>query len=85
METQQQAEQHRTSDTPKAAPAQKPSVGRVVHYFKGEEPMAAMICKVHSDDVVNLTVFKPEGGTAAAKSVSRLPGGPTRWDWPARV
>lgn len=47
-----------------------PSVGRIVHYFphKGDTelhtepgPLAAVVCKVHSDTLVNLTVFGPTG------------------------
>lgn len=76
----------------------KPSVGRIVHYQRRNlgfelgvegsvESLAAVIVKVHEDDLVNLTVFTPDGATEAQTSVrySDVPGEPRTWVWPPRV
>lgn len=46
----------------KTGPVIRPTVGRVVHYYRNrgvgaEEPLAALITKVHSETCVNLVVF----------------------------
>lgn len=41
----------------------KPTVGRVVHYWSpgATEPCAAIIAKVHSDRLINIALFDPNG------------------------
>lgn len=79
---------------PEAAPA--PTVGRVVLYWEkinGElQKMAAVVCRVWSEECVNLTVFLPGGETAPRTSVTRVTGSDDsdealacHWNWPARV
>lgn len=56
----------------------KPTPGRIVWYYPGEhdglprigkDPLAAMIVGIHSDRLVNLTVFDITGGTHRKTSV----------------
>lgn len=55
---------------------QKPTVGRIVHYFPGSadslyvqgKPLAALITSVWSDTCVNLAVFHANGGTPYSKT-----------------
>jgi RecB family endonuclease NucS len=56
----------------------KPTVGRVVWYHPAadsrvphskEQPLAAIICFVHSDSMVNLSVFDSNGGQSQRTSV----------------
>lgn len=53
----------------------KPTIGRVVWYWAikpesdKEQPMAAMVCFVHSDTMVNLVVHDYNGDSAGVKSV----------------
>ncbi len=72
---------------PKAA-EQKPSVGRIVHYYEncqGElEERAAIVVRVHNLTCVNLTVFDGEGYGRAEISVCQGMG-PGEWNWPPRV
>ena len=57
---------------------QKPSVGRIVHYYGenfklGEQPQAAIITFVWSDDLVNLCAFSEEGMPRPKQSVMLIP------------
>jgi hypothetical protein len=67
----------------------KPTVGRIVHFTPranqdpGPDPWAAMVTRVHSDSVVNLTVFPP-AGTPAPETQVELGAGPRTWRWPPR-
>lgn len=52
----------------------KPSVGRVMLYWpqaseRGEQPWAALVTHVHSDNMVNLAAFFPDGGYHPTTSV----------------
>lgn len=52
----------------------KPTIGRVMWYWpqkssRGEQPLCALVCFVHGDDMVNLAVFEPDGGHRATTSV----------------
>lgn len=65
-----------------------PTVGRVVHYFPGstsgalgsarpagEEPLAAIVAAVHSEQRVNLTVFGRDGIVHARQNVRLVQDG----------
>lgn len=61
----------------------KPTVGRVVYYRDHEmsdQPCAAQIAYVHSDDVVNLSVLDRFGVQHSRTSISRGEGN-YQWDW----
>lgn len=72
----------------------KPSVGRIVRYFPTttdglaapDEGCAALIVRVWSDVMVNLTVFDAAGNTHSRTSVGQRREGVTQfcWDWPER-
>lgn len=52
----------------------KPTIGRVMWYWpskanRGEQPLCALVCFVHGDDMVNLAVFGREGSTWGSASV----------------
>jgi hypothetical protein len=52
----------------------KPTIGRVVWYHSenskpNDQPWAAIVCYVHSDTMVNLTVFDENGMRKAKTSV----------------
>jgi hypothetical protein len=52
----------------------KPTVGRVVWYWaegyqEGVQPQAGIVTYVHSDDLVNLAVFAPNGSAYPHTSV----------------
>lgn len=68
---------------------QKPSVGRIVHYFgcKGDPPLPGIITAVHSDECVNLKVFDDGGNDQFFSSLTKKENeeSTTCWDWPARV
>lgn len=77
---------------------QQPTVGRTVHFFPalddGEAksngnrgPVAAIITRVWSTQVVNLTLFPDYAAPVPRTSVVlRSPEASTNcWDWPARV
>lgn len=77
-------------------PAQKPSVGRVVHYHlpdsKKTQPYAAVITHVWSDTCVNLCIMQDGSYPASTKyptSVNLLRNGDAVsgpcWSWPPRV
>lgn len=54
----------------------KPTVGRVVLFhpmIEHDQPYAAIVAYVHSDTLVNLVIFGPEGGVYANNSVLLLP------------
>lgn len=76
--------------------AQKPSVGRIVHYHREktdsvdhplEEPVAAIITRVWSDTCVNLTLFADGRGEFKMTSVCLRDEQNTEgvWSWPPRV
>ena len=65
----------------------KPSLGRVVHYYDTDgTTKAAMITYVHSESLVNLAVFGPNGETFGRTSIaySDTPGS-GGWFWPPRL
>lgn len=77
-------------------PKQKPSIGRIVHFYpntgadvsmdeaaRRQTAQAAIITRVFSDECVNLAVFG-DMGTLIQTSVLQGVGG-YRWDWPPRV
>ncbi len=60
----------------------EPTVGRVVHYYTGIEdkedgvhPLAAHVCAVHNDRMVNLLVISQDGSTFGKTSVQLLQQG----------
>ena len=49
-----------------------PTVGRVVWFYNNgqqEEPNAAIVCAVHSNTCVNLSIFEASGHSCAMQSV----------------
>jgi len=71
---------------------QKPSVGRIVHYFETEtsKPLAAMINTISEQEgLVHLTVFKETYMAWAVntphRSMSRAGHPMGFWDWPERT
>lgn len=72
---------------------QKPSVGRIVHYYPSEnephlfaevgEPVAAIITRVWTDECVNLQLFTNSGRTPHLTSRCRGEGD-GEWRWPPR-
>jgi hypothetical protein len=61
----------------------KPTVGRVVWYWLARgtpqtKPLAAIVCHVASDSVVNLTVFDVEGNQRGAVDVPLIQEGDER-------
>jgi hypothetical protein len=59
-------------------PRINPTVGRVVHYFESssaQTPLAGVICYVHSETFVNLTVFMPNGEAIGRTSVQLVQDG----------
>lgn len=73
---------------------QKPSIGRIVHYFpagaSGQAYPAIVTC-VHSDECVNLFVFDdgttptPDAGPITSIARRQAEGEESCWDWPPRV
>jgi len=71
--------------------AQKPTIGRIVHYVSYGSPggefksecRAAIVTAVHSDVLVDLCVLNPSG-IYFNQSVAYGEGGGT-WHWPERV
>lgn len=64
----------------------KPSVGRIVHYHAGGYVLAAIVCYVHNDQVVNLAVFSLDGESVRRPSVKYSETGELgTWSWPPRV
>jgi len=69
-----------------------PTIGRIVHYWHnpGDEPVAAIVVRVWSDECVNLRLFTDgePGATFPSEyqtSVTRCDQGDKwGWDWPAR-
>jgi hypothetical protein len=81
---------------PAAAPVQKPSIGRIVHYTVlwhtcGVDVCAALIVAVNQDGTVNLLVFDDVGDTVKRDHVefTDAPAGSkdavSKWTWPART
>ena len=73
-------------------PPPKPSVGRIVHWYKdlsAENPLPMLITHVHSDEVVSGIVSDAFGPSLPrqARSVEMNPSTELhpRWEWPARV
>lgn len=90
------AERYREETSMSAA--QKPSVGRIVHYTNlgdrdGKYPpqvIAAMVTKVNEDGSVALTTFYPTGtfnlgSVAFTESAAGSEDARGKWTWPARV
>lgn len=71
---------------------QKPTVGRIVHYFPTASefhkngPFAAIVTRVVDDRWVDLSIFPPGYGILSRDSIhQRAPGFTTGvWDWPER-
>ena len=65
----------------------KPSVGRIVHYRNNSgSVLAAIICYVHSERIVNLAVFTVKGEAEHQTSVDYSETGVNcTWSWPPRV
>lgn len=65
--------------------AQKPSIGRIVHYRDEQgTTCAAIITTVWTDTCVNLTVF-PNGAPPVCRSSMLLGDGHGQWSWPPRI
>jgi ribulose-5-phosphate 4-epimerase/fuculose-1-phosphate aldolase len=52
----------------------KPTIGRVMWYwprkdYRGDQPWAAIVTYVHSDNMVNLTTYNADGHNIPASSV----------------
>lgn len=50
----------------------KPTIGRIVWYYEDavqEQPMPGIVCYVHNDAEVNLTIFLPNGLNKPRSSV----------------
>lgn len=73
-----------------AAPAPKPSIGRIVHYRKAtQEPRAAIITKVHNDTCIDLNVFSSDSHpyvfpVTSAVQIDPDSGSGQGWYWPPR-
>lgn len=80
----------------------KPTIGRIVHFHpadfdtearndhEGTGPVVvpAIITRVWTDDLVNLTVFPDNGPPIVRSSVHRLAStrtNPYGWEWPPRA
>lgn len=67
----------------------KPTVGRIVHFYDNtmDEPQAAIITRVHTDHLVNVSVF-PDGerhhNARVVTSVHDGPAASPNWCWPPR-
>lgn len=80
-------------ETPRASPAQKPSVGRIVHYWEPgrDAPLAAIITRVWNDTCVNLEVFGSVQELGPAEKfptsvvLSSEPHSGRTWEWPPRA
>lgn len=71
-------------------PDQKPTVGRIVHYFDsaigGVEPLAALVVFIDVDGLPNLHVYNPHSaGTYLVRSVKEGSGEHGTWMWPPRA
>lgn len=78
---------------------QRPTVGRIVHYYDGGkypaedgsnvETLAAIVTGVNEDGSVNLSVFRPGSPMVVACSNVRETGSweeaPGTWGWPPRA
>jgi hypothetical protein len=72
--------------------SRKPTVGAIVHYFTGDREHAggqlyhaAIITRVHTDDVVNLRVFFDMERATGIRQAARLLGNERNsagWRWP---
>jgi hypothetical protein len=74
--------------TPVVAPAQSPSIGRIVHLFALDDDGAvashpAIVTKVHNATLLALCAFHPGGGTYSVSSAS-MGTSPGQWAWPPR-
>jgi hypothetical protein len=63
----------------------KPTVGRIVHFMEGGQPLPALITKVHNDTCVNLRVFYDSNRNGAWKSSVTQGTGEASWAWPPIV
>lgn len=72
---------------------QKPSVGRIVHYFpvtedkviEGQEPLAAIMTIIHPNSVVGLVIFNPSGHTFNQSIPYSEEPKQGSWSWPKLV
>jgi hypothetical protein len=65
-------------------PAQRPSIGRIVHYHMQRGIMPAIITAVHNDTCVNLTIFV-DAESIEIRTSATLGDELEQWKWPARV
>lgn len=74
--------------TTASIPSPLPSVGRIVHFYKGpdEAPIAAIVSAVTKTGAVHLTLFGPGGyGGQHASDVPHGEGSFPYWVYPPRV
>lgn len=74
---------------------QKPSIGRIVHFQLPNHMITdvahlvepAIITAVHTDEIVDLSVFHRLGGVQGIQDVilQHKPGQPFTWFWPPKV
>ena len=62
----------------------KPTIGRIVHYYNGPKPRAAIVINVHNDTWVDLSVFDRSGGVSLCTDVEEGPNSGRYWVWPPK-
>lgn len=68
----------------------KPTIGRIVIFNDGQtasQEFPAVIMRVHSDTVINVEIFRDDGGQRIFRSVPQqgtAPGNMPTWSWPTR-
>lgn len=63
---------------------QKPSLGRVVLLNVGGVMLAARVCKVWSEETINVA-FDTENGEHGSRTSVTMGDGDGKWMWPPRV